>query len=156
MENIPAKAARAVLPVGTNIESRFDGGADWYPGVIEKYNSSNGTYDILFDDGDKTPQASRDLVRREPWFFLPPEDHDNIEEVEESLQALLEENEEHARDIGFQKHPVVSKYFDDESHYEGLWDMKKKVPEKKGLCTTEMGILTGGLEKWTSRWCRNV
>jgi hypothetical protein len=144
VEDIEARAVREVIAVGTNIESRFDGGADWFPGTLNGYNIDSGTYDVLFDDGDETLGANHSLVRREPWFFIKPEGQNNIELVDEMLQALLEENEEHAKDVQFKKHPVVSEYFDDESHYEGIWDKKLKAPSEKGIMYYGEGHVYGG------------
>ena len=36
---------------GDNIEARYKGKSKWYKGSISRVNA-NGTYDILYDDGD--------------------------------------------------------------------------------------------------------
>ena len=41
------------------------------------------------------PKAHRTLVRRMPWFFLPPQGSNSIDEVDGIMQKLNEENEEH-------------------------------------------------------------
>ena len=43
---------RVALPVGSRIRARFEGGDEWFPGVIETVNQDDGTYDVAFDDGD--------------------------------------------------------------------------------------------------------
>ena len=42
----------ALMPRGTRVLARFKGGADWFKGVVEGDNS-DGTYHVLFDDGDR-------------------------------------------------------------------------------------------------------
>ena len=47
------RKAEPLWRVGDLIQARFDRDAIFYPGTITKVHS-NGTYDILYDDGDVT------------------------------------------------------------------------------------------------------
>ena len=49
--------------VGTAIEARYGGKTKWYKGKISRVNS-NGTYDILYSDGDKERGVKKHLIRR--------------------------------------------------------------------------------------------
>jgi hypothetical protein len=51
------------LEVGTAIEARYGGEEKYYPGKIEKANS-DGTYVILYADGDREPSVARGLIRK--------------------------------------------------------------------------------------------
>ena len=144
IENIDVKAVRAIISEGTRIEARFDGGADWFPGEVDEYHVDDGTYFIDFEDGDEMPKAHRTLVRRMPWFFLPPQGSNSIDEVDGIMQKLNEENEEHARDLTWNRHPVSSEFFPDESHYVGMWDPKLHCPHGKGLMYYGEGHTFGG------------
>jgi hypothetical protein len=50
------------LAVGTKVEARFGGDKAYYPGKIESMNG-DGTYVILYDDGDKETRVARDLIQ---------------------------------------------------------------------------------------------
>ena len=50
--------------VGTRIEARYEAGDEWYAGVIEVAHE-DGSYDVLYDDGDRETNVSADLVKRE-------------------------------------------------------------------------------------------
>ena len=50
--------------VGTRIEARYEAGDEWYAGVIEGAHE-DGSYDVLYDDGDRETSVSADLVKRE-------------------------------------------------------------------------------------------
>ena len=51
------------LKVGTAIEARYGGKTKWYKGKISRVNS-NGTYDVLYSDGDKERGVKRHLIRK--------------------------------------------------------------------------------------------
>ena len=57
-----AKDESIVLEVGTKVEARYKGKEKFYPGKITR-SRLNGTFDILYDDGDKDLGISRDLIR---------------------------------------------------------------------------------------------
>ena len=48
---------------GDNIEARYKGKSKWYKGSISRVNA-NGTYDILYDDGDTERGVRQSLIRR--------------------------------------------------------------------------------------------
>ena len=47
---------------GDRIEARFEGKDEWYEGKIIKAHS-NGTFDVLYDDGDEEKGVERRLIR---------------------------------------------------------------------------------------------
>ena len=46
------------------VEARHEAGDEWYAGVIEVAHG-DGSYDVLYDDGDRETNVSADLVKRE-------------------------------------------------------------------------------------------
>ena len=50
------------LVAGAKVEAKFGGRGKFYPGTIEATNP-DGTFAILFDDGDKEPKALREHVK---------------------------------------------------------------------------------------------
>ena len=42
----------AAIGVGVQVEARFGGEEDWYPGTVKAVNA-DGTYQIAYDDGDE-------------------------------------------------------------------------------------------------------
>ena len=50
------------LVKGAKVEAKFGGKGKFYPGTIQKVNA-DGTFAILFDDGDKEPKALREHVK---------------------------------------------------------------------------------------------
>ena len=50
------------LVAGAKVEAKLGGKGKWYPGKIEAVNG-DGTFAILFDDGDKEPSAKAADVR---------------------------------------------------------------------------------------------
>ena len=50
------------LAVGSNVEARYKGKANSYPGVIT-CNWLNGTFDIDYFDGEKEMRVHKDLIR---------------------------------------------------------------------------------------------
>ena len=50
------------LEASTRVEARYGGGSIWYPGTICTSNE-DGTYKILYDDGDIEHTAAREFVR---------------------------------------------------------------------------------------------
>ena len=52
----------AGLVAGAKVEAKFGGKGKFYPGKIEAVNA-DGTFAILFDDGDKEPKALRENVK---------------------------------------------------------------------------------------------
>merc|ERR1711975_1248 len=49
--------------VGTAIEARYGGKTKWYKGKISRVDS-NGTYDVLYSDGDKERGVKKHLIRK--------------------------------------------------------------------------------------------
>src|SRR5687768_16145139 len=68
LNNTPGK-----ISVGLPVRARFRGGS-YYSGKIDKINN-DGTFFILFDDGDTEPQCPRDHI------LLPGEEEENEEVV---------------------------------------------------------------------------
>ena len=54
--------ASGVMAAGARVDAKFGGDGAFYPGVVEKANA-DGTLAILFDDGDKEPNARPANVR---------------------------------------------------------------------------------------------
>lgn len=52
----------AAFHVGDAIEARYKRGTRWYPGVVRKANL-NGTFDILYKDGDAESGVPMELIR---------------------------------------------------------------------------------------------
>ena len=48
---------------GALVECRFGGRAKFYPGRIERVHDDGGTFDVLYDDGDRERGVARALVR---------------------------------------------------------------------------------------------
>ena len=53
-----------MLPVGTKVEARYGGEEEWFPGEITAI--VDGTYDILYADGDNEEGVPPALVRLLP------------------------------------------------------------------------------------------
>ena len=68
----PPKPARAgKLQMHDSIEALFEGGDEWFPGIIAGVNA-DGTYDIQYDDGDAESSVSVDLIRSQHGVSAPP------------------------------------------------------------------------------------
>merc|ERR1712043_124506 len=52
------------LKVGTAIEARYGGKTKWYKGKITRVNY-NGTYDVMYSDGDKERGVEKHLIRKD-------------------------------------------------------------------------------------------
>jgi hypothetical protein len=52
----------AGLAVGDEVEARFNGGTEWFPGVITGIHG-DGSVSIDYDDGDQESSVSALLVR---------------------------------------------------------------------------------------------
>merc|ERR1712100_823697 len=50
------------LKKGMKVEARFGGRSRWFKGKITKENS-DGTFDILYNDGDRERKVKKDLIR---------------------------------------------------------------------------------------------
>lgn len=51
------------LPTGTLVEGRYSAGSSpWYPGRIDGINA-DGTYNVAYEDGDRSPMLPRNRVR---------------------------------------------------------------------------------------------
>ena len=50
---------------GDKVEARYRGREKWYPGKIDR-DHCDGTYDILYDDGEKETKVQADLIRIKP------------------------------------------------------------------------------------------
>ena len=57
-----ASSSSGSFSVGAKVECKFGRKGNWYPGVIEAENG-DGTYAVLFDDGDKEPKAKPENLR---------------------------------------------------------------------------------------------
>jgi hypothetical protein len=53
--------ARESLSEGETVDVRHGGGKKYFPGKIDKVND-DGSYSILYDDGDKEPLVARELI----------------------------------------------------------------------------------------------
>jgi hypothetical protein len=51
----------ATIELGTEVEARYKGKSKWYKGVVEAVNA-DGSFAVLYDDGDVEPNVSPDLV----------------------------------------------------------------------------------------------
>ena len=61
----PPLLAAKTYPVGARISANWQGfGSAWYPGRIERVHEI-GTYDVLYDDGDREEHVTRSV------FFFP-------------------------------------------------------------------------------------
>ena len=49
---------------GDMIEARYRGGSKWYPGVISRKNLRDGSYAIVYDDGESELRVAPDLIRK--------------------------------------------------------------------------------------------
>ena len=47
------------------VEARFGGEEDWYPGTVKAVNA-DGTYQIAYDDGDEEDSVAPEYVRLRP------------------------------------------------------------------------------------------
>jgi CheY-like chemotaxis protein len=56
------KQAEDALQPGTAVQARHGGKEKYYPGKIHEYNE-DGTYKILYDDGDREIKVARDLIK---------------------------------------------------------------------------------------------
>ena len=59
---VDASPADAVLSIGDNIEANFGGRGQWYAGSIAAVND-DGTFDIVYDDGDTEASVARNNIR---------------------------------------------------------------------------------------------
>ena len=57
------KSLSSSLKIGDKVESRYRDGTKWFHGSIQTVNK-DGTYDILYDDGDKEKSVPEDRLRR--------------------------------------------------------------------------------------------
>jgi hypothetical protein len=55
----------AAIGVGVQVEARFGGEEDWYPGTVKAVNA-DGTYQIAYDDGDEEDSVAPEYVRLRP------------------------------------------------------------------------------------------
>ena len=51
------------MEVGDKIEARFGGRSRWFKGKISRKNR-DGSYDVLYNDGDRERGVKSDLIRR--------------------------------------------------------------------------------------------
>merc|ERR1719502_365745 len=82
--------AKQIMEEDTRIEARFGGKDQWYPGVITGVNF-DGSFDILYDDGDKETYVTRDLIR-----FAEESDGDGDGEVEADGEQAQNDNDSNA------------------------------------------------------------
>ena len=55
-------AAPATLVEAMVIEALFEGGEEWYAGMVSAIQA-DGTYDIMYDDGDQEVGVPRGAIR---------------------------------------------------------------------------------------------
>ena len=75
----PAKAPQ--LKEGQDVEARFGGESEWFPGTINKVHG-DGSYDIDYADGDKETKVIAEFVR-----IKPPKTPLTRQDTEESLKS---------------------------------------------------------------------
>ena len=61
-----SKTSAAGLSAGSKIEARHGGKEKWFPGSVDKVNG-DGTYVIVYDDGDKEQSVAGYRVRGVGW-----------------------------------------------------------------------------------------
>ena len=49
--------------VGSRVEARFEGGDEWYPGVVSELNA-DGSCSVRYDDGDEEKRVPRTSIRK--------------------------------------------------------------------------------------------
>lgn len=59
----PADGRTENFAVGEKVEARFGGRSRWFEATVERKNR-DGTYHLLYNDGDKERNVERDLIRR--------------------------------------------------------------------------------------------
>jgi len=59
-----------MFAVGSKIAARWEGGDDWFDGTIAQVNS-DGTYDILYSDGDEEDTVAEPLIQQRTFLILP-------------------------------------------------------------------------------------
>ncbi|CAK4648459.1 unnamed protein product [Aphanomyces euteiches] len=69
--------------VGSRVLARYNGGDDWYPGVISDINCDAETYDIAYDDGEFEPGVAFVMVEDESTADKPASAADNHDDEEE-------------------------------------------------------------------------
>ncbi|CAK4920790.1 unnamed protein product [Aphanomyces euteiches] len=81
--------------VGSRVLSRYNGGDDWYPGVISDINCDAETYDIAYDDGEFEPGVAFAMVEDESTAAKPAstaDNHDDEEEEEDSETPIVHDD----------------------------------------------------------------
>merc|ERR1712010_192084 len=61
-ESAVPHAASASLNSGTKVEAKFKNGKRWFKGEIQRENR-DGTYEVLFDDGDRDLAVPRENIK---------------------------------------------------------------------------------------------
>jgi CheY-like chemotaxis protein len=89
--------AQEALQPGTAIEARHGGKATYYPGKIHEHNG-DGTYKVLYDDGDREIRVTRDLIKAAKHAKKEGDDEvvkakEAKKEAEEAEQAKREAEE---------------------------------------------------------------
>ena len=59
----PAPAPEPLFAVGARVEAQFEGGDEWYAGVVEAVDGD--TYNVLYDDGDREIGIAAAFMRKE-------------------------------------------------------------------------------------------
>jgi ankyrin repeat protein len=59
----PPPAPEPLFAVGARVEARFEGGDEWYAGVVEAVDGD--TYNVLYDDGDREIGIAAAFMRKE-------------------------------------------------------------------------------------------
>ena len=81
----PAKAPQ--LKEGQEVEARYGGESEWFPGTIKTINA-DGTYDIDYADGDKETKVIAEFVRVKQPPKTPQIKRQDTEESLKSTQKL--------------------------------------------------------------------
>ena len=81
----PAKAPP--LKEGAEVEARYGGESEWFPGTIKAVNA-DGSYDIDYADGDKETKVIAEFVRMKQPPKTPQIKRQDTEESLKSTQKL--------------------------------------------------------------------
>ncbi len=127
-----ATKADALFKLGSRVKARFQGGKNFYPGVITAVRQNGSSYDIKYDDGDMEQNVSRDMFRNisnheeEPPISLSEEDgmNRNTKQLKNNtFNELIVGSRIEARFRGGNKfYPGIITSCQDDSTYSVLYD----------------------------------
>ncbi len=78
------------IKVGTKVESRYGGKSKFYPATIKR-DYGNGTFDLLYDDGDREFRVSKDLIRITQFLKEKDTEFRDAKMSNQSLEGRSEE-----------------------------------------------------------------